>query len=57
MLYNLSHSGGKYTWATSIKDFIGQFGFNHVWAQQGVGNEGIFLDVFKLRVAEHFKSE
>ena len=55
MLFNLDTSG-RQTWATSVKKLLCKFGFNHVWAQQGAGNEELFLNVFKLRVTEHYKS-
>ena len=32
-----------------------KFGFQHVWAQQGVGNEDVFFEVLCLRLKIHFK--
>ena len=48
---------GRQTWATSVQKLLCRYGFNHVWAQQGVGNEELFLNIFKLRVSENCRSE
>lgn len=55
MLYNLDQNGRR-TWASSIRELLGKFGFGHVWVQQGVGNVDIFLNVFKLRVTNYYIS-
>jgi len=56
MLYNLDRNG-RYTWATSVRTMLCQFGFEHVWTQQGVGNESVFLNVFKLRVSDYYRAD
>lgn len=55
MLLNL-HNNGRTTWATSVRNMLNMYGFNHVWVQQGVGNVDLFLNVFKLRLVNHYTS-
>ena len=45
MIYRL-HNNGRHTWATDIALLLTKFGFQHVWAQQGVGNEDVFLECY-----------
>ena len=49
MLYNLDQHG-KTTWATRVKQMLDKFGFRYVWAQQGVGDIDVFIEVFKTRL-------
>ena len=39
-----------------LLSLITKFGFQHVWAQQGVGNKDVFFEVLCLRLKNHFKS-
>ena len=56
MLYNLDQHG-KNTWATCVKVMLEQFGFRYVWAQQGVGDFDLFIEVFKNRVSQFYKKK
>ena len=56
MLYNLDQNG-KNTWATWVKVMLEQFGFRYVWAQQGVGDFDLFIEVFKNRVSQFYKKK
>ena len=51
MLYNLDQNG-KNTWATCVNVMLEQFGFRYVWAQQGVGDFDLFIEVFKNRFSQ-----
>ena len=42
MIYRL-HNNGRHTWATNIALLLTKFGFQHVWAQQGVANKDVFF--------------
>ena len=55
VIYRL-HNNGRHTWATDIALLLTKFGFQHVWAQQGVGNEDVFFELLCLRLKNHFKS-
>ena len=52
MLSNVTPSGkrGSSTWASYVKNILFSYGFGHVWLNQGVGNEGHFIEIFKQRV-------
>ena len=45
MAYSLDQHG-KNTWATCGKVMLEQFGFRYVWAQQGVGDFDLFIEVY-----------
>ena len=49
MLLHLDERGSS-TWASYVKNIIFSYGFGHVWLNQGVGNEGHFIEIFKQRV-------
>ena len=62
MIYRL-HNNGRHTWATEIALLLTKFGFQHVWAQQGVGNEDVFLSVmftikksFKIKLGGRYQA-
>ena len=46
----------RQTWATSIRQLLGKFGFHYIWNSQGVANEVSFLEVFEARVKEFYKN-
>ena len=48
---------GKNTWATCVNAMLEQFGFRYVWAQQGVGDFDLFIEVFKNRVSQFYKKK
>ena len=39
-------------WALNVRDLLFQMGFGEVWLNQGVGNTGVFLKVFKTRLQD-----
>lgn len=45
-------SRGKVTWATNVRKCLSNYGFFHVWEQQGVGSVSMFLKCFKQRVID-----
>ena len=51
MLYSLDNAGRK-TWATNIKYMLYSYGFGEVWVNQGVGDVGAFICLFKQRVID-----
>ena len=44
----------KQNWASRVKDLLSRLGFFEVWESQGVGNEKLFLGIFKQRVRDVF---
>jgi hypothetical protein len=56
MLLSLDNLG-RQTWATSVKNLLYKYGFQHVWDQQGVGNEAVFLREFVNRVSQSYMEE
>jgi hypothetical protein len=40
---------GKSNWASLVKKLLSELGFYEVWLNQGVGNNDIFLSLFKQR--------
>ena len=55
MIYRL-HNNCRHTLATYIALLLTKIGLQHVWAQQGVGNEDVFFEVLCLRLKNDFKS-
>ena len=39
-------------WATSVKQLLFSYGFGQAWLSQGVGNEEIFVNLFKTRARD-----
>ena len=44
-------------WASSVCFQLYKYGFNHVWENQGVGDEKTFLKEFKNRLITEYKQE
>ena len=44
-------------WASSVCCLLYKYGFNHVWENQGVGDEKTFLKEFKNRLITEYKQE
>ena len=47
----------KQNWASRVKDFLSRLGFFEVRESQGVGNEELFLGIFKQRVRDVFTQD
>ena len=47
----------KQNWASRVKDLLSRLGFFEVWESQGVGNENLFLGIFKQRVRDVFTKD
>ena len=48
LYYNTSN------WATKVKTLLDTMGFSHVWLNQGVENDKLFLHLFKQRARDTF---
>jgi hypothetical protein len=55
MLFKLSVY--RKTWASEIKNVLFKYGFGEVWLAQSVGNDKVFLHVFKQRLLDIWKQE
>jgi len=44
----------KISWVTLVKDLLSTMGFHYVWLAQGVGNNKLFLHIFKQRLNDNF---
>jgi len=54
--YALDHSD-VHNWVYSVKHCLDIFGFSEVWQNGGVGNEKIFLRVFRQRMIDCYKQD
>ena len=43
--------GGRLTWCSKVKNMF-QYGFGYVWVANEVGNEKVFLAIFKQRLKD-----
>ena len=50
-LYNLDERGKK-NWVSNIKLCLFEYGFGHVWINQGVGSIPMFINAFRLRLVD-----
>ena len=41
---------GRITWATKLRILLCKYGFGNVWNSGGVGNEKLFIHIFKQRL-------
>jgi hypothetical protein len=48
---------GKDCWVSNIRNILCESGFGFVWLQQGVGNDKMFLRLFKERLIDMFIQE
>lgn len=46
MLRNLDEVE-RQTWATKVRELLFKFGFGYAWFYENVGNENVFLQIFK----------
>ena len=46
------NNAGKTNWATAIKNILCNYGFFHVWVQQGVGDKHLFLKILAQRIKD-----
>ena len=51
------HEQNRKTWASLVCFLLYKYGFNHVWENQGVGDEKTFLKEFKNRLITEYKQE
>ena len=51
------HEQNRNTWASTVCFVLYKYGFGDVWENQGVGDEKIFLKVFKERLLNCYKQE
>ena len=54
MVNDLQNFPAKSSWAKSVKSFLDNLGFEHVWIEQGVGDINMFLRFFKERLKDTF---
>ena len=54
MLNDMESQPLKQNWASCVKDLLSRLGFMEVWEMQGVGNIGVFMNIFKQRVRDSF---
>ena len=54
MLNDMESQPLKQNWASCVKDLLSRLGFMEVWEMQGVGNIGVFMNIFKQRVRDIF---
>ena len=54
MLYDITERPHVKNWVSLVKNLLSNLGFFHVWVAQGVGDEKIFLSIFRQRVSDHF---
>ena len=55
LLYNdCLNFPSKISWATLLRDLLGNLGFMEAWTQQNVGDVKIFLSVVKQRLLDNF---
>ena len=48
---------GRNNWCTNVENLLSQYGFQYVWISQDVGNEKIFINLFKQRIHDCFRQE
>ena len=51
MLKNIDEAG-RITWATHVKDLSFRYGFGIVWLTENVGDDNLFINVFKQRLID-----
>ena len=51
MLKQIDESG-RITWVTHVKNLIYRYGFGIVWISENVGDEDVFINVFKQRLID-----
>lgn len=54
MLQDLDNNPRIKNWASNVQYILQKFGFNHVWLNQVVENNNLFLRIFKQRVKDNF---
>ena len=55
LLYNdCLNFPSQISWATLLRDLLGNLGFMEAWTQQNVGDVKIFLSVVKQRLLDNF---
>jgi hypothetical protein len=54
MIFNIEQKPNYKCWANSIKQLLQRLGFYHVWVNQGVGNEILFLNLVKQRLKDNY---
>ncbi len=54
MLTDIIDLPTKSNWASLVRTLLSNYGFYHVWLNQGVGNVHTFLSIFKQRVTDIF---
>ena len=42
----------RHTWASEIKQLLCVYGFRHVWLNQGVGDNSLFIETYKQRLMD-----
>ena len=52
LLQDIQNDPNKTNWASLVQTLLSTLGFHEVWLSQGVGNEQLFLNEFKQRLAD-----
>jgi hypothetical protein len=47
----------RHNWAFAVRECLDKFGFSHVWIFGGVGDQKLFLKIFKQRIIDCFQQD
>ena len=53
----LLDDAGKTNWVTHVKNLLYRYGFAYAYINQGVGNNAVFISLFKQRVLDNYIQE
>lgn len=56
-MLKLYDENGKITWISKVRCLLEKFGFNYMWASQGVGDEDLFMEIFDTKLKDYFKGK
>jgi hypothetical protein len=54
MLSDIHSRPNKKNWASDVRDILNSTGFSQVWLNQGIGDESVFLSIFKCRIKDMY---
>lgn len=55
MISDINSRPNKKNWALDVRDILNSTGFSQVWLNQGVGDESVFLRIFKCRIKDNVR--
>ena len=56
-MYNDPVCRDKPNWANLVKNMLCSYGFGEAWAYQAIGNDRIFIELFKQRISDIYKQD